>query len=272
MAFDSNGYLHVVGNNGAYAYHNGSQWNGVDLGIGTTNLRAIWIDPATNTVLTGRQYGTIYTLAPDGNGGYEYTGSFATGFTGGTDIIALGGTNLNSVYATVASVTHGFRRFSYDSVEGEWSTERPVSDANTEVNVRAMYVMNEDYLLFGGGLSTETRGQTGFWDGSGTVQAYENQPVGLSTVRSIFALNENQVWMGGSSGEFFYFDGENWQAIDIESTGNISAIIGIDGEFWVAGTNKTLVHGVLIPEPGTFALIFGVAVGLFAFLRSRRRS
>lgn len=229
--FDSHGNLHVVGESGAYAYHDASGWHAVTI-PDSPFLRSIWIDPTTDRVLTGKKATDgIVCITPDGTGGYAYEGVFTTGYSGG-DLMGIAGTGLHNIWTTISGTAYGMRR----SFDGGTNWTAQIAKANILAGNRALHVLSDTFAVFGGNeITTGDGNYVGFWDSNlpNTIQPFSTQPDFY--VRSIYAHSKNAIWVSGAGGSLAYYDGTTWHTIDLDTDMSLSLMAVSETRLWLSG-------------------------------------
>ncbi len=165
IAIDNSGNLHVAGQSGSYAYHDGTQWHGIELTTpgGTGGTRPLmrdgfWIDPATGTsYIAGWSDGAspltdsseVFRLTDDGFGGY-FVQSLSTGYAGGGSqtVGAIVGTGLDDIW--IAS-SQGAPRHSTDG-GNTWSS--PIT--SYAFNPSRAVMLDDDTIVYGHHTATAT--------------------------------------------------------------------------------------------------------------------
>lgn len=93
----------------------------------------------------------------------------------------------------------------------------------------------------------------------------------------LYATGTDSIWalkQGSSTiaGELSFYDGEQWLDIAFGGEGDYRIMFGVDGVVFVLPNGANDIYmGMIIPEPGTWALLMGISVlGLSVLVRRRR--
>ncbi len=93
------------------------------------------------------------------------------------------------------------------------------------------------------------------------------------TVNSLYVRDSENIWLAGTGGNLWYWDGETASKIDLGITTTLNAISGTDEGIWVAGAGGQVFTTLApIPEPGTLALLGVAGMTLFGAGRRMRKS
>lgn len=241
------------------SHWDGTNWGSIEIPADTTarqRVLGLWADRGSGYVFAALQSGRISH--------YNGSGWSSMATPGGTaDMQAIHGTGLNNIWAV------GNSGQVYQSVDSgtNWTVHALGADY-ASVSWHGVYTLgiNNTWLVGSGG-------HIAHWDG----EAFEVITQTSQTLRDVYAISENQVYVVGSAsgtavGTFLYFDGDRWSSVDLGADVNQHTWYSIDGDgerIWLVGNGGTILTS--IPEPSQIALVLAVLLPvLWHCIRSRR--
>jgi len=92
------------------------------------------------------------------------------------------------------------------------------------------------------------------------------------SINGIYVRDVNNIWIAGTEGNLWFFDGTNATKIDLGISDNLNAISGTDSAIWVVGANGQIFSTLAaVPEPGSVALVGFAAAAIFGTAYYKKR-
>lgn len=231
--------------NGKVAYWNGSEWANISTGTG---LRVVSLYAAdSDNVLAGRISGYIARFDDGAFGSHVLSGQ-----EGNFTVWKIAGSGTDNIWATGpnGSVLHSINSGT------TWTSVSTGPSFTGAIVPQFSLSATQNWFRAGNDLL--------FYDGTdfSLLNTFGSQ------INGVYALSENQVWVVGNSGLASYYNGIEWQNLDLGSA-DWRGISGVGSDIWVVGGNGQ-IHAATIPEPSS-ALLF-LTSGLLLILKRRRKS
>lgn len=230
------------GNDGRYL-------NGAFSSVGRgTTARVISIASYGSTILMGLNNGRVSVInLANTTSPYRVVGTLPSGHNN-LSVSAVAGFSGGNAWASIGSKV--YRATNAGSSSVNWTEQ--VLPGYVSGGVRAISTPDNNSAYFGasiGGVSTLFRWKDGAFDATALCTFSDED---YFSINSLYVLDENNIWLAGSDGKLWFFNGTAASRIDLGSHEALTAMSVGNGVMWVAGNSGQIFSTIPpISEPGT---------------------